>query len=181
MTYDKRFWQAIMALTLVLGGVWIWAFRVPDSSAGDHSVAPQKGFLAPDFVLSTLDGGRMRLSDLRGRPVLVNFWASWCGPCRAEMPHIQAAHEAHTGEGLIVVGVNQMESQATVAQFVNEFGLTFPVPLDRDGDVSDDYRARALPTSFFVDADGVIRDVVIGPMTSGLIESKLEAILPGGE
>jgi thiol-disulfide isomerase/thioredoxin len=171
-----------MAAALALGGLWILVSRVAHSSAvvSDRQTAPQRGFLAPDFTLSTLSGDTLRLSELRGRPALINFWASWCGPCRAETPHLQAAFEAHADQGLIVLGVNQMESPPDAARFAAEFGLTFPIPLDRDGDVSGVYGARALPMSFFVDADGVIRDVFIGPMSSGLIESKLQAILPGG-
>ena len=177
----KRFWYALIAIAVVLGGMWILISRVPESQVGITSegleTAPRKGFLAPDFTLTTLDGDTVRLSDLRGRPVLINFWASWCGPCRAEMPHLEAAYEAHSDAGLIVLGVDQLESPPLVARFVEEFGLTFPIPLDRDGKVSAAYQARALPTSFFVDADGIIRDAFTGPMTAGLIESKLELIL----
>ena len=93
------------------------------------------------------------------------------------MLHIQAAYEAHSEEGLIVLGVDQLESPPVVARFVEEFGLTFPIPMGDDGKVSAAYQARALPTSFFIDADGVIRDTFTGPMSSGLIESKLEMIL----
>jgi cytochrome c biogenesis protein CcmG/thiol:disulfide interchange protein DsbE len=188
MTSDKRFWYAWIAIAILLGGTWILASRVPGSPEGvmseDLGTAPRTGFLAPDFALTTLDGASVRLSDLRGRPVLINFWASWCGPCRVEMPHIQAAFEAHAEDGLVVLGVDQLESPPTVAQFVEEFGLTFPIPIDDDGQVSAAYQARALPTSFFVDTAGVIRDTFTGPMSSGLIESKLEMILshgtPGG-
>ena len=180
---DKRFWNGLIAVAIVVGGIWITVSRVPDSETGALSggmeTAPRNGFLAPDFTLTTLEGTRVRLSDLRGKPVLINFWASWCGPCRAEMPHIQAAFEAHTDDGLIVLGVDQLESPPLVARFVNDFGLTFPIPLDSDGKVSTAYQARALPTSFFVDRDGVIRGSFIGPMTSGLIKSKLETILSG--
>jgi thiol-disulfide isomerase/thioredoxin len=186
---SKRFWYGLIAGAILLGSIWIAASRMPDSEnaivAEGLETAPRKGFLAPDFTLTTLDGSPVRLSDLRGKPVLINFWASWCGPCRAEMPHIQAAFEAHADEGLIVLGVDQLESPPPVATFANDYGLTFPIPLDEDGKVSATYQARALPTSFFVDRDGVIRDTFIGPMTSGLIESKLETILTnrtsGGE
>lgn len=178
---EKRFWYALIAMAAILGSIWILASRVPESRDGivsaDLETAPRKGFLAPDFTLTTLDGGTVRLSDLRGQPVLINFWASWCGPCRSEMPHIQAAHKAHSGSGLIVLGVDQMEAPPVVARFVDEFQLTFPIPLDSEGEVSRAYQARGLPTSFFVDANGIIRDTFIGPMSAGHIESLLEGIL----
>jgi cytochrome c biogenesis protein CcmG/thiol:disulfide interchange protein DsbE len=183
MSADKRFWYAVMTVATVLGGLWILISRVPPSRSGAAAgleTAPRKGFLAPDFTLSTLDGSSVRLSDLRGKPVLINFWASWCGPCRQEMPHLQAIYETHADQGLVVLGVDQLESPSAVAGFVEELGLTFPIPLDGDGKVAADYQARGLPTSFFVDASGVIRDAFTGPMTTGLIESKLETILPGG-
>jgi cytochrome c biogenesis protein CcmG/thiol:disulfide interchange protein DsbE len=180
---DKRFWYGVMVVAAVLGGAWIWVSRVPTSQGGAASgaleSAPHQGFLAPEIELATLDGEGMRLSDLRGKPVLINFWASWCGPCRAEMPHLQAAFEDHAADRLVVLGVNQMESAPPVAGLVEELDLTFPVLMDRDGDVSAAYQVRGLPTSFFVDADGIIRDLFIGPMSSGLIESKLETILSG--
>jgi peroxiredoxin len=183
---DKRYWYGIIALAAVLGTAWIFASRVPDPGAtgitdSDRAeTAPRSGFLAPDFELPTLDGGTIQLSELRGKPVLINFWASWCGPCRSEMPHIQAAYENHSQRGLVVLAVDQMESSNSVSRFVKEFGLTFPIPLDRDGTVSAVYQARGLPTSFFVDPDGVIRATFTGPMSSGFIESKLEEIIPQG-
>jgi peroxiredoxin len=178
---EKRFWYGLIAVAAMLGGVWILASRVPEAQEGilDTSLetAPRKGFLAPDFTLTTLEGDTVRLSDLRGQPVLINFWASWCGPCRSEMPHIQAAHETHSKDGLVVLGVDQMESPPAVARFVNEFNLTFLIPMDSDGKVSRAYQARGLPTSFFVDADGIIRDTFTGPMSAGHIESLLDGIL----
>lgn len=182
MQDDKRFWYGLMAVALVLGGLWIGASRVPQSSAATASAegqsAPRTGFMAPDFGLTTLEGETVQLSELRGQPVLINFWASWCGPCRVEMPHIQAAFETHRERGLVVLAVNQLEPAPPIANFVDQFGLTFPVPLDSDGQVSRTYQVRGLPTTFFVDAEGVIRDTFTGPMSAGLLESKLNLILP---
>jgi peroxiredoxin len=178
---EQRFWHWLIVAAVVMGGAWILASRVPESTSGisgdEPTTAPRTGFLAPDFTLTALDGSSVRLSDLRGQPVLINFWASWCGPCRAEMPHIQTAYETHADEGLVVLGVNQLESPPTVARFVAEYGVTFPIPLDSDGKASALYQAHALPTSFFIDAEGLIRDMFIGPMSSGLLESKLQLIL----
>jgi cytochrome c biogenesis protein CcmG, thiol:disulfide interchange protein DsbE len=179
MQTHKRFWYGLIAAALLLGGSWILATRVnPDSDTdAGLSVAPRKGFLAPDFTLSLLDGDEIRLSDLRGQPVLINFWASWCRPCRAEMPELQAAASQHADVGLVVLGVNQLEPLSDVSSFVQELALTFPIPLDMEGKVSAAYQVRGLPTSFFVDAEGVIRDAFTGPLSTGLLESKLETIL----
>jgi peroxiredoxin len=169
-----------MAAAVLLGGAWIWVSRVQTAGGGaeeDGARAPRAGFLAPGLELAALDGERVRLDDLRGRPVLVNFWATWCGPCRVEMPHLQEAFEAHVDQDLVVLGVNQMESPPGVAAFVDDAGLTFPILMDSDSDASRVWRVRGLPTSFFIDRQGIIRDVFIGPMTVGLIKSKLELIL----
>ena len=110
---------------------------------------------APDFALRSLDGQTIRLSELRGRTVLVNFWATWCGPCRAEMPDLQAVYDEHK-ENLVVLavnveGTNLDEARRLARDFRDELGLTFPIVLDSpDGDVFAQYKLRGLPDSFFV-------------------------------
>jgi peroxiredoxin len=180
--WDHRHtWHGLMALTLILGAAWLLASRV--QSVADPKTlapAPQAGFPAPDFTLTTLDGETVTLSALRGRPVLINFWATWCPPCRAELPAIQSAYDRYADQGLVVLAVDMAEPPQTVAAFAEEFGLRFPIPLDRDGQVAAQYRVRAIPTSFFVDREGVIRSVFIGPMNGPLIDNRLAQILREG-
>lgn len=137
--------------------------------------AARRGQVAPDFSLETLTGETLRLSDFRGRPVLLNFWNSWCPPCRTEMSELQQVQEA-LGDRVVILAINllyQEDRLEDVYAFVREQGLTFPILLDRDGQVVTDYRVGSLPTSFFVDAEGKIYLVQVGPMTRSFIESIL--------
>ncbi len=176
-----RIWRAFSILILALGAGWTWLSRVPGSDAGAGQVAsPREGFPAPDFTLAALDGTPTTLSDHRGRVVIINLWASWCGPCRAEMPALQRVYEAKHDAGLDVLAVNStfQDSEPDARAFVRDLGLTFPVLLDRDGAVSRRYLLRALPTTFFIDRRGLIRSVVIGgPMSETTIETKVEELL----
>ncbi len=137
--------------------------------------AARRGQVAPDFSLETLTGETLRLSDFRGQPVLLNFWNSWCPPCRTEMPELQRVQET-PGDQVVILGVNllyQEDRLEDVHAFVREQGLTFPILLDRDGRVVTDYRVISLPTSFFIDAEGKIYLVQVGPMTRPFIEGIL--------
>ncbi|UCC65766.1 MAG: redoxin domain-containing protein [Anaerolineae bacterium] len=174
-----------MLLLLALGVVWIALSRVPVEAASarrDRAPLPQTGFAAPDFTLHTLDGQTVRLSDLRGQAVLVNFWATWCPPCRAEMPAIQQVYDRYRDHGFTVLAVNLQERDAQVAAFADQFGLTFPILLDRSGDVFERYRVRALPSTFFIDRSGGIRNVTVGgPMTEAFIEGQVVDLVSGGK
>ncbi len=140
---------------------------------------PEIGKLAPDFTLNGLDGQEVSLRGFRGRPVLLNFWATWCGPCQMEMPLLQAVHEKWAGTGLVLLAVNLQEDPVSVREFVESAGYTFPVLLSPGNDVSLAYNIRGIPATFFVDADGVIRDMKIGAFFNlGEIESKLVKIMP---
>jgi thiol-disulfide isomerase/thioredoxin len=141
--------------------------------------APRVGEQAPDFALRTLDGNVVRLSDLRGKVVLVNFWATWCGPCKAEMPDLQEVYEQHKDQ-LVVLAVNAEsnsveETRRLVTDFRDELNLTFPIVLDTpEGSVFNQYKLQGLPDSFFVDREGVVRSISIGPMNKETILKKLE-------
>ena len=135
-------------------------------------------FSAPDIVLKAVTGESYDLRALQGKVVLINFWATWCGPCRAEMPAIEQVYQAKRAQGLEVLAVDQQEDDASVRSFGQQLGLTFPLLLDSDGSTARRYHVGALPTTFFVDRKGVIRDMAIGgPMTRASIESKIDALL----
>lgn len=169
------------SIILVLGLAWIFisADRSGSSTAGKIR-APQKGFLAPDFELKTLTGETIKLSDLRGQAVLINLWATWCPPCREEMPTLEKMYKEYKDQGLVILGVNmtyQDDSQA-VLPFTQKYGLTFPILLDESGEVGNAYQLKSLPSSYFIKRDGRINEVVIGgPMAEALLRTRIEAII----
>lgn len=130
------------------------------------------GSLAPDFTLASLDGGEIGLADLRGQVAVLNFWATWCAPCRLEMPALQSRAEKFHGR-LRVLAINFDEPEEDVRAFVDELGLTFDVLLDPGAQVQSLYRIRGYPTSYFVDEEGVIRAIHIGLLTEGQLDGYL--------
>jgi len=151
----------------------------PAAPANSLPPAPIAGHPAPDFTLETLDGESVSLSDFRGKAVIVNFWASWCGPCRLEMPHLQETYATRAGDGVVVLGVNLTQRDPNldaVAAFVDEFGVTFPVVLDKEGDVADLYQVRGQPASVFIAPNGVIDTVFYGPVTKQFIDDRIESM-----
>jgi thiol-disulfide isomerase/thioredoxin len=174
MKLSRVQWNILIVVSLVAGAAWTVASRVPGAQA-------LRGVLAratPDISLSTLDGGTFRLAAQRGKPVIVNFWATWCLPCRAELPAFEQVHKSHRDDGLVIVGVDVAEPSDVVAKYVAEMGLTFPIAIDEDGEVSELYRVQGLPTTIFVGRDGTIRDVIIGgPLSKAAIESKVADLM----
>ncbi|HVO68640.1 MAG TPA: cytochrome c biogenesis protein/redoxin [Aggregatilineaceae bacterium] len=123
----------------------------------DVPVGLQVGQRAPDFTAQLLDGQTVSLSGFRGHPVLLNFWATWCGPCREEMPDFQTVYDTYRADGFVVLAVNAMESKSDVAAFVQKLGITYPIALDESGTINRDLYARVgYPTSFLLDRNGVI-------------------------
>jgi peroxiredoxin len=183
-------------LALIVGGLWYWdsrgdegardAFGAVELPAGknatDRGPAPEVGRAGPDFLLETPQGGTLRLSDLQGRPVLLNFWARWCPPCRTEMPELVKAYSRYRDDGLVIVGVDMQEPDDLVLSFAEEFGIEFPLAIDRDGEMKDVWRLggpiQGLPTSFFIDSTGVVREVFYGPLNEDFLEERLAEILP---
>jgi peroxiredoxin len=115
-----------------------------------------------DFELELLSGGNKKLSDYRGQVVFLNFWATWCGPCRFEMPSMQELYTRFKDDGFVIVAVNLQEDKRTVQKFIDSLGLTFPVLLDKSGSVGATYGARSIPTSYIVDRNGYVIAGTIG-------------------
>lgn len=170
-------WQRMAAVALVIGAAWLWLTRPPEGVLSAVA-APRIGAPAPTFTTSTPEGEPLALTDLRGQVVVLNIWATWCPPCRAEMPALEAVWTRYREDGLTVVGLNNGESAGQVAAFRDEFALTFPLALDEDGAIGRAYLLTAYPTTVFIGRDGVIRDIVYGgPMSEALIESRVLALL----
>lgn len=148
------------------------------AQAGRLPAAPKAGSAAPDFDLESLSGERLRLQDLSGKPVVINFWATWCIPCEAEMPLLQESYERNPG--LEVLAINFAEPSADVQAFVDKHGLTFDILLDPRAIVQSLYRVRGYPTTYFIDGEGVIQGVHIGVLSQRQLNGYLEQIGVGG-
>jgi peroxiredoxin len=137
------------------------------------------GKIAPDFQLLDTNGNQVALSDFRGRPVMLNFWATWCTPCQFEMPLFQEIYEDEKWlqEELVILAVNLQDSANDIKQFMTYMGLTFTVLLDTNGLVGLKYNTRNIPVTYFIDKDGIIKDVAIGAfINKAALEQKLNLI-----
>jgi peroxiredoxin len=168
-------------LILISGAAWIALSAEKTGATPSRNMpAPQAGFAAPDFTLKTPTGETYKLSELRGQALLVNLWATWCPPCRAEMPALEKMYEEYKDQGFVVLAVNMtyQDDPFAVVPFTQEYGLTFPILLEETGDVAAAYQLRSLPSSFFIGRDGIINEVVIGgPMSEALLRTRIEEIL----
>jgi peroxiredoxin len=142
-----------------------------DLSNAEQGLA--KGDQAPDFELTTLAGEKVRLSDYKGQKVILNFWATWCPPCKAEMPHMQKYYEKNADkENVEILAVNLTsmdEGRNAVQEFVDGYELTFPIPMDVDGDIGEEYRAFTIPTTYMIDTNGQIQHKIVGPMNEEMM------------
>ncbi|MGE3912559.1 MAG: redoxin domain-containing protein [Chloroflexota bacterium] len=150
-----------------------------DGPRAEPAPAPRVGAPAPDIRLTALDGTPVALSALRGRVVLVNFWASWCGPCEQEMADLQRLYDEERGRGLVILGVNEGEEPGRVAGFLSRYGITFPTVTDTDRSVTRRYQVYGLPNSFLVDGDGIVRARIVGPFSLQQMRHHLEATRQG--
>lgn len=155
----------------------------PTPAAAPASVGLTTGIPAPEIELERLDGGTMRLSDLRGRVVLLNFWATWCIPCREEMPLLAQIYREYRDQGLEVLGINltSHDDLGEVRRFVEQFALPFPILLDHNGRAERDYRIFGVPTTVFVTREGIVHRVVVGVLKGREdVEKTIRPLLRGG-
>lgn len=136
------------------------------------------GDQAPDFELVDIDGNRHRLSDYKGQGVFLNFWGSWCGPCKKEMPYMENQYNAYKEKGVQILAVNIAESNLKVETFRRQYGLTFPVLIDKTGSVKDAYNIVPLPTTFLIDKNGKIIKIITREMSEAEIKSYMDEITP---
>ena len=186
-TSNRWFWIATIGAVLVLGVSWIAYSRAlvggtstVSNEATTLQAAAVAGHPAPDFELASPDGEIYKLSDFKGQPVILNFWATWCGPCRAEFPEFQEA-AVDNADSLVIIGINNTTADQAdqVPGFLEEFGITFPIVLDETGETVKTYRIIGLPTTVFIDSNGIVNEVFTGPLNKAYIESKISELEAG--
>jgi cytochrome c biogenesis protein CcmG, thiol:disulfide interchange protein DsbE len=176
-------WLAVAVGAAVLLAVAVFATRSHSGAVGQATIVAaghaEVGHAAPDFTTPLLNGGTVRLSALRGRVVLINFWATWCTACQAEMPAIQQVWDRYRGRGLDVIAVDFREgNKAAMQRFLSQVGVKFTAALDPDGKIADTYGVTfGLPTSVFVDRDGTVRVIHLGQMTPDFIDQQVLSLL----
>ena len=164
----------IVGGVILIGAVLVFAFAAtPNVRVGPARV----GQPITNFTLTDLNGAAHSIADYAGRPVLINAWATWCPPCKAEMPALHEFYLKHKAEGFELLAVNSGDSRAEVQQFIAQTGFTFPVLLDTNKDVLDGLGVSGLPTSIFVGRDGTVKTIHVGGLTPDAIEQTLTPLL----
>ena len=177
-------WKGILVLFtgllvgLLFGAGILWAGGRTNLSG--KPPPPVTGKSVQDFTLTDLEGNKVRLSDFLGKPVVLNFWATWCPPCRAEMPAIEKMYQEYKDQGFTVLAVDMtyQDDPFAIVPFTKEHSLTFPTLIEETGEVASAYQLRSLPSSYFINRAGIITEVVIGgPMSEALLRTRIEKIL----
>ncbi len=173
----RFFAMMLMGMGFISVGVVLFLLmkNTPPASVQDFSAVPAKvDFAAPDLTLEDLDGNAVSLKDHLGSVVLVNLWATWCPPCKEEMPTLQAFYEKYKKDGFVLIAIDQEETLEVVKPFVEEFGMTFPIWLDIDWLAQREFNTSSLPSSYVIDRNGRVRLMWIG----GISKKNLEKYVP---
>lgn len=191
----KKILPVVLLAALLIWGIYDIAHKnnINNNTAGNANISTkaetdksveantgiEKGDQAPDFELKTLDGKQAKLSDYRGKKVILNFWATWCPPCRAEIPDMEKFYSSYKDKGIVILGVNLTQtekSQSDVGDFAKSYGITYPVVLDAENSVAGVYQVSAIPTSYIIDSQGIISEKVVGPMDFETMKDMLASI-----
>jgi len=183
----KKYLAIVVLIGLVIWGLYDVVGTKSNSTelpanAGQEqqlTVGLEKGNLAPDFELKTIEGKAIALSSLRGKKLILNMWATWCPPCRQEMPDMEKFYTNHKIEGSEILAVNLTQAEKSrndVPTFIKDYGITFPVIMDENGDVARLYKVSSIPATFIIDTQGVIREKIVGPMTYDSMKKMLGTI-----
>lgn len=165
----------VLVLLFLIAVLFIFLYlNERDKFPNEGNTGTKLGQYAPDFQTEYLNGEKFKLSDLKGKPLILNFWATWCPPCVREMPLLQKLHN----EGKItVIGVNLQENERTIEEFTKKLNITFPIVLDKDGSVEAMYNVLLKPTTYFIDENGVIVDKKFGELTENDIKERTQKLL----
>lgn len=156
----KNVITVLVLIGLVVYGAYEYVHKAKTEEANSE-IGHRKGQIAPDFALKDAEGNTVRLSDYQGKKVLLNFWATWCPPCRAEMPHMQKFYADYQAKDVVILGVNLTHTEKNaenVKAFAQKLQITFPIVLDQEGHVTETFQVSVYPTTFLLDSNGVIRE-----------------------
>ncbi|WP_044642453.1 thiol-disulfide oxidoreductase ResA [Risungbinella massiliensis] len=167
MKNRTRYWVRRILFLVLIGLV---GFALYQSFNRENAGKPIAGEEAPNFTLTDVSGKEVELTDLRGKAVMLNFWGTWCEPCRTEMPAMQQMYQKYQAKGFEIVAVNIAETEVAVNSFAKQHNLTFPIWMDQDRDVVKQYKIGPLPSSLFLDRNGVIVDRIEGPLDPARLE-----------
>ena len=178
--------STVVFAVLVMSFFALMAFGLANRSpATGRSGETRVGKPAPQFSMPLLGGGEFRMEDRRGSPVIINFWASWCPPCRQESPGFERVWQRYQEQGIQLVGVDIQDTEEDALAYVREFGLSFPNGRDVDGKITVEYGVIGLPVTFFISADGVVEGRWVGALPEDRLEGWAEALIsgstPGGD
>jgi thiol-disulfide isomerase/thioredoxin len=175
----RNIWIGVLIIIAIGGVIWSTNNGKEQQSSNKHQrdEGSQQKMQAPDFSLQTMNGKTIELKKNNGKPTLINFWASWCPPCKVEMPHIQKAYEKYGDQvNFLMVNVTAMDEVTKVKKFLKDGNYSFPVLLDQTGEVSETYQAFGLPTTYIIDQNAVIVDHIVGPMSEDQLTEIMEQI-----
>ena len=176
----RRFLPLALIILTVVGFIVLLSIGLVKAKKGETEGAVagvQVNRQAADFTLPLFGGGNITLSNLKGKPVVLNFWASWCPPCREEAPALQKVSQVYKDKDVTFIGVDIQDREADAQAFIKEFGVTYPNGPDIGGKITIDYGVRLLPVTFFINRDGVILTRWEGAINEGLLTNKIEEML----